>query len=183
MIHWIYERDAQDINGQIRLNMFTLTKDLQEKAIDAHVENYRNRRKVTQPVTIGEYKTEVNFKREDEEYGKVTAYFTAKRDEMIGAIQNWKAYAGFGVGAAAVIGAFAAGYWLFVVALLGLGYGAVTLISNRAQVRQLEQGCAENIQSVSSTLGKIFAEFRKYQAELDGYDSYYARIKNELGKI
>ena len=30
MIDWIYERDAQDVNGQIRLSMFTLTKMLQE---------------------------------------------------------------------------------------------------------------------------------------------------------
>ena len=39
-----YARDAQDVNGQIRLSMFTLTKMLQEKAVEKHVESYRARR-------------------------------------------------------------------------------------------------------------------------------------------
>jgi hypothetical protein len=63
MIDWIYERDSQDVNGQIRLNMFALTKALQEQAVDEHVEDYRSRRKANYWVTIGEYSTEVNFKK------------------------------------------------------------------------------------------------------------------------
>lgn len=183
MIDWIYEREAQDVNGQIRLNMFTLTKALQEQAIDAHVEDYRGRCKVTHNVTIGEYSTEVNFKREDEEYSKVTSYFTGKRDEAIAAIKNWKAFIGFGVGAAAAVGAFFAGYWLFAVALIGVGYGAGVLISNKSQIKHLEQKCSESIKSTSDILQQLFSEFSKYQAELDEYDSYYERIKNEFSKI
>ena len=82
MIDWIYERDSQDVNGQIRLNMFALTKALQEQAVDEHVEDYRSRRKANYWVTIGEYSTEVNFKREDEEYSKVSSYFTGMRDQI-----------------------------------------------------------------------------------------------------
>lgn len=183
MIDWIYEREAQDVNGQIRLNMFTLTKALQEQAVDAHVEDYRGRRKVTHSVTIGEYSTEVNFKREDEEYGKVTSYFTQKRDDAIAAIKNWKAFVGFGFGAAAVVGAFFAGYWLFAVALIGAGYGVGVLLSNKSQIKHLEQKCSESIKATSDVLQQLFAEFNKYQAELDEYDSYYDRIKNEFSKI
>jgi len=183
MIDWIYEREAQDVNGQIRLNMFTLTKALQEQAVDAHVEDYRGRRKVTHSVTIGEYSTEVNFKREDEEYGKVTSYFTQKRDDAIAAIKNWKAFVGFGVGAAAGVGAFFAGYWLFAVALIGAGYGVGVLLSNKSQIKHLEQKCSESIKATSDVLQQLFAEFNKYQAELDEYDSYYDRIKNEFSKI
>ena len=101
MIDWIYERDSQDVNGQIRLNMFALTKALQEQAVDEHVEDYRSRRKANYWVTIGEYSTEVNFKREDEEYSKVSSYFTDMRDRAIASIKNWKAFIGFGVGVAA----------------------------------------------------------------------------------
>ena len=183
MIDWIYEREAQDVNGQIRLNMFTLTKALQEQAVDAHVEDYRGRRKVTHNVTIGEYSTEVNFKREDEEYSKVTSYFTKKRDEAIATIKNWKGYVGFGIGAAAVVGAFFAGYWLFAVALIGAGYGVGVLLSNKSQIKHLEQKCSESIKATSDVLQQLFAEFNKYQAELDEYDSYYERIKNEFSKI
>lgn len=183
MIDWIYEREAQDVNGQIRLNMFTLTKALQEQAVDAHVEDYRGRRKVTYNVTIDEYSTEINFKREDEEYNKVTSYFTKKRDEAIATIKNWKAYVGFGIGAAAVVGAFFAGYWLFAVALIVAGYGVGVLLSNKSQIKHLEQKCSESIKATSDLLQKLFAEFNMYQAELDEYDSYYERIKNEFSKI
>ena len=183
MIDWIYERDSQDVNGQIRLNMFTLTKALQERAVDAHVEDYRSRRKVNYSVTIGEYSAEVNFKREDEEYSKVSSYFTGLRDQAIACIKNWKAFIGFGVGAAAAAGAFFAGYWLFAVALIGVGYGAGVLISNKSQIRQLEQKCTESIRSTSDILQQLFVEFNKYQAELDEYDGYYENIKNEFNKV
>ena len=183
MIDWIYECETQDVNGQIRLNMFSLTKALHEQAVDAHVEDYRSRRKVTHNVTIGEYTTEVNFKREDEEYSKVASYFTGKRDEAIAAIKNWKAFIGFGVGIVSAVGAFFAGYWLFVVALIGAGYGAGVMISNEAQIKHLEQKCAESIGSTSDILHQLFVEFGKYQTELDEYDSYYERIKNEFNKI
>lgn len=183
MIDWIYERDVQDVNGQIRLNMFTLTKSLQEQAVDAHVEDYRGRRKVTHQVSIGEYSTEVNFKREDEEYSKVSAFFTQKRDGAVAEIKSWKSYLGFGIGAAAAIGAFFVGYWLFAVALIGIGYGVGVMISNKSQIKHLEQKCAESIKTTSDILQQLFAEFSKYQAELDEYDNYYERIKNEFSKI
>lgn len=183
MIDWIYECEAQDINGQIRMNMFTLTKALQKQAVDAHVEDYRSRRKVTHNVSIGEYTTEVNFKREDEEYSKVTSYFTGKRDDAIAALKNWKAFIGFGVGIASAVGAFFVGYWLFAVALIGAGYGAGVMLSNKSQIKHLEQKCAESIRSTSDILQQLFSEFSKYQAELDEYDSYYERIKNEFNKI
>lgn len=183
MIDWIYERDFQDVNGQIRLNMFTLTKAMQEQAVDEHVEDYRSRRKVNYSVTIGEYSTEVNFKREDEEYSKVSSYFTGVRNQAIAGIKNWKAFIGFGVGAAAAVGAFFAGFWLFAVALIGVGYGAGVLISNKSQINQLERKCAESIKSTSDILQQLFAEFNKYQTELDEYDGYYERIKNEFNKV
>lgn len=183
MIDWIYERDSQDVNGQIRLNMFALTKALQEQAVDEHVEDYRSRRKANYWVTIGEYSTEVNFKREDEEYSKVSSYFTDMRDRAIASIKNWKAFIGFGVGVAAAACAFFVEYWLFAVALIGMGYGAGVLISNKSQIKQLEQKCAESIKATNDTSQKLFVEFSKYQTELDEYDSYYERIKNEFNKI
>ena len=183
MIDWIYERDAQEINGQIRLNMFTLTKELQEHAADSHVEDYRSRRKVTHSVAIGEYATEVNFKREDEEYSKVTSYFTGKRDEAISAIKNWPAYVGFGVGVAGLIAMFFLGGFMLILALGGAGYGVFTLLSNKSQVKKLEQECSSKIKSTSDILQALFSEFKKYQEELDEYDAYYERIKNEFSKI
>ena len=183
MTHWIYERDTQEVNGQIRLNMFTLTKYLQEKAVDAYVEEYRRRRKVNQMVRIGEYTAEVNFNRVEEAYSKTESYFKDKCREAVSAIKNWKAYVGFGVGAAALIGAFFAGYWLFVGTLACAGYGSYVLVSHAAQVKQLNRKCAESIRNTNDVLRELYVEFQAYQTELDEYDAYYARIKNELDKV
>ena len=183
MIDWIYERDAQDINGQIRLNMFTLTKALQERAVDEHVEDYRSRRKVNHDVTIGDYSTTVNFKREDEEYGKVTAFFSARKAEALAAIKNWPAYIGFGVGVAGLVAMFFWGGLLLAVALGGVGYGVVKLLTNKSQAKKAEQECSARIKSTSDVLQGLFREFKKYQDELDEYDAYYERIKDEFSKI
>ena len=183
MIDWIYEREAQDVNEQIRLNMFTLTKHLQERAVDTHAEDYRSRRKAAYHVTVGEYSAEVDFNREDEAYRNVADFFTERRDEARAAIKNWKAFVGIGVGAAAAVGAFFAGYWLFAVALIGAGYGVGVLLFNRSRIRQLDQKCEESIRATGDILQQLFSEFNQYQTELDEYDGYYDRIKNEFSKL
>lgn len=183
MIDWIYEKDSQDVNSQIKLSMFTLTKILQEKAVASHIESYRAARKANYQVTVGEYSTIVNFKREDEEYQKASSFYEQKKNESMSQIKDWPAYIGFGVGAAAAIGSFFVGFWLLIVTLGGLGYGMYTILTHKSQKKQLEQTCAENIKAVSDILQKLFAEFKQYQKELDEYDSYYEKISNEFSKI
>ena len=90
MIDWIYERESQEVNGQIKLSMFTLTKMLQEKAAESHVEDYRARRKNNYAATLGEYSTTVNFKREDEEYDKIKKFYTEKKDAELATIKAWR---------------------------------------------------------------------------------------------
>ena len=183
MIDWIYEKEAQDVNGQIRLSMFTLTRDLQEKAVQKHVDGYRARRKVNYAVEIGEYATTVNFKREDEELKKIEQYYGAKRDAEKATIKNWPAFIGFGVGAAAAVGSFFVGYWLLILTLGGAGFGLIKLLSNRGKRKQLDQKCAESIKATADVLQKLFDDFKAYQKELDEYDAYYDQIVNELNKL
>ena len=183
MIDWIYERDSKDVNGQIKFSMFTLTKMLQEKAVDVHAEKYRSQKKNNYMATLGEYSTTVNFKREDEEYEKIKKYFTEKKDAELATIKSWPAYIGFGIGAAALVGCFFAGFWLLVVTLGGAGYGLFKLLSNKSEIKQLEQKCEGNIKATSDTMSKLFAEFKQYNKELDEYDAYYEQIKDALAKI
>lgn len=183
MIDWIYERDAQEVNGQIRLSMFTLTKALQEKAVEAHTEAYRSCRKVNYPVSIGEYSTVANFKREDEERQKIDAFYSAKRDAALATVKDWPAYLGFGAGAAALAGSFFVGFWLLILTLGGAGYGLVRLMSNRSKRKQMQQTCEESVRTTAAAMQQLFAEFRQYQKELDEYDAYHDRILDELHKI
>lgn len=183
MIDWIYEKDAQDVSSQSRLNMFTLTKDLQEKAVESHTEDYRSRRSSNYHVSIGEYSTVADFQREEDERRKIDVFFTKKRDNALSTIKDWPAYIGFGVGAAAFIGCFFAGFWLLILTLSGAGYGVITLMSNKAKRKQIEQSRVESIKATDETMQQLFSEFQSYQKELDEYDSYNTRIIDELHKI
>lgn len=183
MIDWIYERESQEVNGQIKLSMFTLTKMLQEKAAESHVEDYRARRKNNYAATLGEYSTTINFKREDEEYDKIKKFYTEKKDAELATIKAWPAYIGFGVAVATLIGCFFVGFGLLVLTLGGAGYGAFKLLSNKSHVKQCEQKCEESIKATSETMSKLFAEFKQYNKELDEYDAYYEQIKDAFAKI
>ena len=183
MIDWLYGCDTQDVNGQIRMSVFTLTKDLQEKAVEAHTEEYRSRRKVNYQVNIDEYSTVVNFKREDEEQEKINSFYNEKRDTAVSTIKNWPAYIGFGVGAAAIAGSFFVGFWLLILTFAGVGYGAFTLLTNKSKRKQIEMSCDESKKATSAAMRQLFAEFKQYQKELDEYDAYHDRILDEIHKV
>lgn len=183
MIDWLYGCDTQDVNGQIRMSVFTLTKDLQEKAVEAHTEEYRSRRKVNYQVNIDEYSTVVNFKREDEEQEKINSFYNEKRDTAVSTIKNWPAYIGFGVGAAAIAGSFFVGFWLLILTFAGVGYGAFTLLTNKSKRKQIEMSCDESKKATSAAIRQLFAEFKQYQKELDEYDAYHDRILDEIHKV
>ncbi len=183
MIDWLYRCDTQDVNGQIRMSVFTLTKDLQEKAVEAHTEEYRSRRKVNYQVNIDEYSTVVNFKREDEEQEKINSFYNEKRDTAVSTIKNWPAYIGFGVGAAAIAGSFFVGFWLLILTFAGVGYGAFTLLTNKSKRKQIEMSCDESKKATSAAMRQLFAEFKQYQKELDEYDAYHDRILDEIHKV
>lgn len=183
MIDWLYGCDTQDVNGQIRMSVFTLTKDLQEKAVEAHTEEYRSRRKVNYQVNIDEYSTVVNFKREDEEQEKINSFYNEKRDTAVSTIKNWPAYIGFGVGAAAIAGSFFVGFWLLILTFAGVGYGAFTLLTNNSKRKQIEMSCDESKKATSAAMRQLFAEFKQYQKELDEYDAYHDRILDEIHKV
>lgn len=182
MIDWIYERDAQEVNGQVRLSMFMLTKDLQVKAVTAHAENYRVQRKTDYPISIGEYSTVASFKREDEEMRKIYSFYTKKKETALAEIKKWPAYIVFGIAAAALIGSIYLSAWLLIVTAGGVGYGIFTLLSNRSKKRRLEQVCAESIRATGGMLRQLMEEFKEYEQELDEYDAYNAQILDEINK-
>ena len=183
MVNWIYERDSQDIKGQMRFNMFVLTKDLQQKAVEAYSEEYRSRKPSDIPITINDYSTTINLGREKDEAKKIETHYINSRNRALSAIQDWKAYLGFGVAALALVCAFFLGFWLVAVTAVGIGFGVFILLSNKSQRSQLELSCKDNIRVTTDILQKLFLEIKQYQAQFDEYDAYYDRIIIELNKI
>ena len=163
--------------------MFTLTKLLQAKAAECHAENYRRMVKYTYPITLGEYSTNADFKNEEGELEKINAFYTERKNAELKQIKSWPAFVGFGLGVAAAVGSFFAGFWLLIVTAGCAIYGAGTLLSNRSKKKHIEQRCRESIKATGAQMKKLFGEFREYRAEFEEYDAYYDRIENELNKI
>lgn len=183
MVDWVYEHENQNINGQVRLNMFTLTKSLQEKAVTRHVEEYRSRDREHIGIQINDYSTTADFKDEPGEKQKVADHYTEKKNSELAGIRNLKAYLAFGVAAALGVGAFFAGYWLFALTVAGTGYGVYALLSNKFARKQLELKYQNETRNASEILDKLFAEYGRFIEEFNGYDGLYDRILNEFGKI
>ena len=183
MIDWVYDRDAQDVNGQVRLNMFRLTKGLQMKAVGAHVDNYRKNLRSEYSVRIGEYSTVANFRKENEEYQKISDYFVGVKERAKTEVKDWPAFLGFGIAAAAAVGSFFVGFWLLIATVCGAGFGVIKLLSNSAERKHLERKCEDDIKKTSMIMQELFIEFKQYLTEVYEYDAFSQRISEELNKI
>ncbi|MCL2108023.1 MAG: hypothetical protein FWH20_01580 [Oscillospiraceae bacterium] len=196
MINWIFERENQEIKGQMRLNMFTLTKELQCKAVNNYTEAYRSRKTTSLPITINDYSTIVNFENESEECKKLDNFYTEKMKSELKTIKNFKAYLSFIFAVLAIGGAIFAGlYWdsaeylqylqylLFVVAGICAISGFSVLMSNKSKRKQVAFNCKNDTKIATETLQKLFTEFNQYQTQFDEFDAYNDKILNELNKI
>ena len=98
-------------------------------------------------------------------------------------IKSWKAYLGFGVAVAAIAGAFFAGYWLFALSAIGMGYGVFVILLNKSAKKQAELKCLSDTRATVHVLKDLFMEYKNYLAECKEYDDLYERIINEFNNI
>lgn len=183
IIEWVYGADKEDVNGQSRMNMFVLTKDLQREAIDARTEAYRCVDRRHSDVTIGQYATNMDFEAEQNERNKVSAFYANIRDEELAAIKDWPAYVGFGIAAVAAIASFFVSFGLLIGTAFGAGYGLIKLMSNKSARKQAEHDYQENCRLAEQAISTLCEEYRRYEAELLSYDSYVEEICRELDSI
>ena len=183
MIQWVYGADADDINGQSRMNMFVLTKDLQGDAVGLHVEDYRSIDRRHAQVTINDYTAEMDFKNEQGEKTKAENFYRENRDAYLAQIKDWKAYVGFGIGAVALVAAFFTSMALLVATAGGIGYGVFTLLSNKSHRKQAEAEFQDNCRRINQSIAELYQEKAAYEAEFASYDAYLEEIGRELDSI
>ncbi len=183
MIQWLYGANSQEVNGQMKLNLFTLTKWIQEKAVDRHVEHYRSIRKKKYPVIIEDYTTTVTLEDQSQEENKVQAFCKKKKEEEIKAIPRWQIYFGdlltfLGVGSCIFVGIQ---YWVLV--LIGISFRTFMSYQYKLRKKQIEKYYEKRSQFLIDKVKKIIAELKKYNQDLEKYDAYYEQIKDELAKV
>lgn len=183
IISWVYDFGNEDVNGQMRLNMFTLVKTLQDKAADLYFAAYRSMFKNVHPISIQDYSTDADFTNEGKEVNKIENFYKDKQRQELSTVKNLGAYIAFGVGA--VCGVAACFTSLFLFAGLGIGViaGAAMLVSNKYKKKNIILSTQTQKEGVLETLHKLFEEYRTMQEIYKGYDDISARITEEIAKL
>ena len=183
MIDWIFTGDPDEVNVQSRLNMFTLTQDLQKRAIEARTQQYRAIDKTHLTIQLGEYSTKADFSNRAGEEQKVGAFYREKCNAALAAIKDWPAYIGFGVAAAAAVASFFTSFALLIVTVIGAGFGGITLLRNKSRRAQLHMECDNNTAAAVKLLQSLFEEHSAYCEEWSRYDAYAEQIMSELEQL
>lgn len=176
MMDWIYNRGKEEINGQVRKNMFTLTVDLQEKAAARYVEHYRSRVRDVHPVALGDYSTEADFQNRDGEGRKISAHYEEERDRQLGQIKYMLSVIGALLAAAGAAGVFYLGLPSLAAAAVGAALAVCNIVSNSRQKKHIMETCELNIRNKNELMDQLFGEYRAYKRIYAEYDAYYDRI-------
>lgn len=183
MVDWIFSGDPDEVNGQSRLNMFSLTKELHQQAVVSHTAAYRAIDTTHLTVSIDDYSTKADFADLSGEEGKLRQFYEDKRAAALAGVKNFPTYIAFGVGAAAAVLSFFVSFGILLITLIAAGYGVITLLSNNSSRKQIEAQCAGSIASSTEVLHHLFEEHRAYQEEWSSYDAYSEQIEAEFTQV
>ncbi len=167
----------------MRLNMFTLIKTFQEKAVKACFEKYRALYSDIHPVLILDYSADVNFKQEAQEREKAETFYRQRQKEELALVKNRMAYIAFGIGAACGIAAFFVHFLLLAGFCIGAAMGAGTLISNHFKRKNIILKLKKQKETVLEILQKLIAENEKMKGIYQEYDAISERILAEFAKL
>ena len=183
VIGWIYDFGNDDVNGQMRLNMFTLVKTLQEKAAELYFKNYRSMYKNVHPVQILDYSTYVNFTQEAAENSKVESFYQDQQQVELASVKNLSAYVAFGVAVACGIASPFLSLFLLVGAGIGVIAGMGILIANNFKKKNIVLRIQKQKSNVLDILHKMYVEYEQFKGIYKERDAISERIMEEFATL
>lgn len=183
IISWIYDFGNDDVNGQMRLNMFTLVKTLQEKAADLYFSKYRAMYKDIHPVQILDYSTDVNFLQEASENSKIESFYQEQQSAELATVKNTGAYISFGAAVAFGVAAPFLSWFLMIGTGIGAIVGAGMLISNNFAKKNIVLKIQKQKANVLEILHKMFVEYDKFKGIYRERDAISENIMEEFAKL
>lgn len=183
MIEWVYGADKEDVSDQCRLNMFTLTSELQRDAIRQRTEEYRSIDRNHAKVTINDFHSDVDFQDRQAETRKIVAFYEQKRNDRLAEIKDLPAYIGFGVAGATIVASFFTSTALLMISAIGAGYGLIKLMSNKSARKTAQMQCEENCRLTGQVTDSLFGEHTAFEQEFASYDGYEYEINRELEQV
>lgn len=183
IIGWIYDFGNDDVNGQMRLNMFTLVKTLQEKAADLYFKKYRSMYKDVRPVQILDYIADVNFTQEAAENNKIESFYQEQQHTELAMVKNISAYIAFGI--AIVCGIASPFLSLFLLIGTGIGViaGAGIFIANNFKKKNIVLKIQKQKSNVLEILHKMFVEYEQFKGIYKERDVISERIMAEFANL
>jgi len=183
IISWIYDFGNDDVNGQMRLNMFTLVKTLQEKAANAYFKKYRAMYKDVRPVQILDYSSDVNFLQEASENSKVETFYQEQQSSELATVKNLSAYVAFGAAVACGVASPFLSFYLLIGTGIGAIIGAGILISNKYKKKNIVLRIQKQKANVLEILHKMFVEYEQFKCIYKERDAISERILEEFAKL
>lgn len=183
MIGWVYDFSNEDVNGQMRLNMFTLLKSFQEKAAASYFAGYRDMYRTVDSVSILDYCADVDFMDEAGETVKAENRYQEQQKQELSHIKNLPAYLSLAAGVACGGMAFFVHPFLFAGLGIGAVIGAGLLLSNRFRRKNVILKMQKQKESVLGILHQLFAEHEKMRRLYEGFDEISGKIVEELAKL
>jgi hypothetical protein len=180
MISWIYDFSLDKVNGQMRLNMFTLMKGFQEKAANNYFSYYRSLHKKDLPVELNNYKADVDFTDSAAELEKINIFYGNQIAVKLGEIKNTYAYLALGAGAANLVAAYFL-HPLLVMAGIGFGiYGVDRIFLNKRKKNNITLKLQGAKRVTQELLLKLFDEYSKLNETYKEMDLIAGKILEEL---
>lgn len=183
MIEWVFGADKKDVNGQSRLNMFTLTKGLQQEAVSRHIQEYRRTDRIHSQVKINEFTGTLDFTQPVGFRNEAVAFYEKKRDDRLAEIKALPAYIAFALGVAVAVASFFTTQELLILSVLAIGFGVAKLLLNKAEVKHTHAQFAEDVRLSDAVLRELLTEYQAYEAEYQSYDAYVQEIGREFALV
>lgn len=195
-LNWLFGGSEAQISDVARSNMFLLCKDIIADAVKKYAHEYRSTMRVTHPVAIKDYRTEMNFKNQGLEQQKVESYYRAKKMAQLAAVKNTSIVVSiilavllFAGGIASMVASFSVGAVLLALMGVCLVGSLICVISailgnirNKRKRKQIAENNAAALAAAREIIGHLFEEFEQYLAVYNENDNVVMDVEFAIAR-
>jgi hypothetical protein len=187
MMNWIHSPEKDNVNGQMRRNMFGIMKGFEQSGYQYYRSGYMSLVRDVFHIKVNDYETNANLRSPDSEYSKVRSYYNNVLSGQLAGIKDLMSYIFFAIAGVLLVGGIILGGPLIglgifgAVALAATGVGKI-LVNKNKRVNLVKQS-ESNIKSVNNIIGKMSDEYRKAMELFSSYDVVSDEIIDEFSKI
>lgn len=185
MVKTVHDNTEEDVNAQMRRNMFVILKDYEKRGYISYLNNYRSRTNSRFALTINDYSTDANLMDFQSESRKIDSHYSAWLSNELSKVKDIASYIMFGVGVAAMVGSIfikLIALGIGVMVLLGL-IGGIKMLVNSSTRKRLTNTANRNSANAKEILRQIFTEYANSLNGIKEYDNISESILDEFAKL